>query len=1807
MQDTSLLSAGSGDVRLHAVGDAVLGGIATAGNVGVTSLTGSILDAGDTFFEVAAAALRLDAGNGVGALGVAGNALETNVGVISARAAGGGINILEATDLVVDDVTVAILKVLPDGLTLLVVDAAQGDLVTVAGNGSVVVRTVAGSLTLNDGQASLNNLAVQAHGVGNVLVEAGGLSSRLEVNADLLSAGGHVTAIAGQHVLFQSGADIRTAASGTIDIEAAAGDIRLSADSVINTGSGDIRLQAGLDILLSGISTAGSVAATAVAGSVLDAGDNFTDITANGLKLVAGAGIGRLGAAANALEITVEVVSARAGSGGINLVESSGLVVGDTGASVRKVQPDGGTLQVDENVQSDLATVSGGGSIVLQVLAGDLFVLDGSAPLNNAGVSAHAAGNVLLAVGSMAGDMLVFDDITSGGGHITLWSGRDLALLFAADVRTSGLGSISVTAQTGFLMMDDQSLLATGSGDIRAAGAVDVFVGGLQTAGQASITAVEGSILDAGDAYLDIAATSARLIAGIGIGELGANANALEIQVATLAAQARGGGINLVEADGLAVGNASSTVSLVQPDGSAVVFSDPTLSDLTTVGGNGSVVLRSQAGSLTLNDGSAPANNAAVSVHGSGNVLLEAGGAGSLFVNADVMAGGGHVTMRAGTDLVLAGGADLLGAVAGTFDLRALGGSILMDDNSRLAAGAGNIRLVADQNLVVGGISTLGSVALTAVNGSILDGGDFYTDISANGLRLAAAQGIGVTGAGTNALETSVALLSARSSSGGIFIAEHDSVTIGGVAVAVQVVQSDASLVVETTGSQSDLVTTTGAAPIVIQALAGSLVLSDGDAPSDGRAVSAAGNILLAGLGATSDLVIGADVDSAGGSISLQAGRDINVAGNARVMAAGGGTLDFEAVSGSINMSAGALAQTDGASMALSAARNVAVGTLDARTPADRGAASNLAQDQWGRVAITATNGSIFESAPAADTQAHLMASALRLFAGNAIGGFDVREYRLQYTANFTTWVNMATIITADEQLTYVDAAPAGTMRFYRVIMPDDNARALYLMPVFQPDGTVKLSWNRSYNGGFPGLNALDVETGGLSAVAGLGGINVCEQSGLEIDAVGVGTNRVLPTGGLVALEFVPQSDLTVLSGGSLVLATLDGALTLRDGNGDGRAVMVAGNGNARLSAGGAAGQLVAHADILSGSGHVSLIADQSLVFAAGADVQSGAAGTLRIEAVLGSITMDNHSLFASGTGDISLHARNDITLGGVQTAGNVAVVAVTGMIRDGGDALLEVRAGGARFSAGSGVGQLGVGAADSLEIQVGTLSALAGAGEINLLATDAVVVGDVSLATKAVLADATLADAIMAPQSDLRTLGGNGGIVLQTLGGGITVEAGSGADTIAIAAHGQGNILVRAGGVGDQVILNGVVSTEGGNITVMAGEVTMGAGAGLRAGGAGTLDVLAQTGSVNMAANAFAETGGGNIRVEAAQNAVLGALDARVAADRLSGGLTGQASWGRVSVVAVSGGIYDADVTTAKAVNVFGESARLVAAIEVGSHGATPNALETELLSVAVNAGNGGFNLRDLTNLAVGTVGAVPASRVLSDGSVLVVSDSAALTGAIKTGGTAAILTDNLTPVTNYPGFQVLTTLSTSSPADSRTGLYTQMVRISNPTGSTIDAVRIFVGNLPAGSRLENMVGTENGLPYLQYNQALAPGQTVDLVVEYYAASPAVIPTAPFFLPTAVNPIPAFTPVGTVMTSVTVLRQTDNRYTVLFNALANRTYYIQYSNDGSNWTTVLSPIIGRGSVYTWLDNGPPKTNLDSSMVPVRYYRVILV
>jgi hypothetical protein len=301
-------------------------------------------------------------------------------------------------------------------------DAAptQNDVRTTAGNGSIVLRTTDGGITL-DG-------AVGADGTGHVLIQAQGTAKTIAAHADIASGGGHVSVVASGALTLSATTDVTSLGAGTLDLRAAS--LTMTHGATLSTGSGNIRVAATGAIALGAISTTGDVSLSG--STITDAfasGTDTVNVTADELRIVTtgtAAGDGA-GTGANHLEVNATKLAADVNgtvTGGLYLTESTALQIGTLNAiHVNQVGTDGSTLTA--TTDAALSQVDSDANLVVVTLAGSIETLA-------AGGAVTATGNLLLKAGGAAGDITLGANVTSSAGHISLDAGRNL--LQQADV-----------------------------------------------------------------------------------------------------------------------------------------------------------------------------------------------------------------------------------------------------------------------------------------------------------------------------------------------------------------------------------------------------------------------------------------------------------------------------------------------------------------------------------------------------------------------------------------------------------------------------------------------------------------------------------------------------------------------------------------------------------------------------------------------------------------------------------------------------------------------------------------------------------------------------------------------------------------------------------------------------------------------------------------------------------------------------------------------------------------------------------------------------------------------------------------------------------------------------------------------------------------------------------------------------------------------------------------------------------------------------------------------------------------------------
>jgi hypothetical protein len=176
------------------------------------------------------------------------------------------------------------------------------------------------------------------------------------------------------------------------------------------------------------------------------------------------------------------------------------------------------------------------------------------------------------------------------------------------------------------------------------------------------------------------------------------------------------------------------------------------------------------------------------------------------------------------------------------------------------------------------------------------------------------------------------------------------------------------------------------------------------------------------------------------------------------------------------------------------------------------------------------------------------------------------------------------------------------------------------------------------------------------------------------------------------------------------------------------------------------------------------------------------------------------------------------------------------------------------------------------------------------------------------------------------------------------------------------------------------------------------------------------------------------------------------------------------------------------------------------------------------------------------------------------------------------------------------------------QTGLFEQRVAVTNTGVATVAAVRVLAGGLPAGVRLWNASGTNEGLPYVQHNSPLNPGAGVRFTLEYY------VPDRAPFDPTlqaeavlaAVTGVQPATGVAVTNSFIDLRQPGNSRFVIEFATLVGRSYTVLYSQDLTNWHAATPSLTATSTRTQWYDDGPPKTPSKPASSGSRFYRVLL-
>lgn len=176
----------------------------------------------------------------------------------------------------------------------------------------------------------------------------------------------------------------------------------------------------------------------------------------------------------------------------------------------------------------------------------------------------------------------------------------------------------------------------------------------------------------------------------------------------------------------------------------------------------------------------------------------------------------------------------------------------------------------------------------------------------------------------------------------------------------------------------------------------------------------------------------------------------------------------------------------------------------------------------------------------------------------------------------------------------------------------------------------------------------------------------------------------------------------------------------------------------------------------------------------------------------------------------------------------------------------------------------------------------------------------------------------------------------------------------------------------------------------------------------------------------------------------------------------------------------------------------------------------------------------------------------------------------------------------------------------DLQTGLFYQMLTVTNMRSRSLAGLLISVRNLPADVMLVAATGADvtNGLPVIEYAFPVAADESVALTLAYYSSSR----TSPVGIEVLVEELVTEGPGLVSGESVSIRRaflRSDGFMLVEFDSQVGSTYAVEYSDDLASWKPAAARLTGNGSLLVWIDTGPPVT--ESPPSAGRFYRVLLL
>ena len=843
--------------------------------------------------------------------------------------------------------------------------AAGVQQVQVDSNGAGVVQVTAvndvtigraGTMTPANADTVINGL-VQSTGAGSTI--------SIEANEDItFGVNGDVTRTdAGASGLVHILSDQATAAS-------TGGVITMANGAVIDGGGHEVEIIADGTLTIGEITTTDLVNAASIAANIADADAGAgNDITAAALAISAATGVGT---DADAIETTLGSLAGRTDSGDLNISNTGNLSLDAVNLTtfVQTLLPTEGTQVIGATIEDTADNNSTGDNLTI-VTAGTLFVsgamdADAGAQQGTGGISNEDGGNIVLTTTgtndlTISGDVQVNDSDAGedGDGNIDINSGQDVIVNNDASVNVDNEGQIMIDATRAISISTTNADVTSVDGAIaltaNAGGATGNFVG--ITIDDATVTTSTGAVSltgtggTTGDNNHGVEIHNAAFVgtngaAGtitiMGTGGAGGASNGVLIDdggtfvdtdganatISITGTTAGNHGVELSDAD-VETDGAGATITIM-----GTTTANTATSDGVNINGANAEV-ESDAGAISITGTTAGGGTAgdgveiaagvtrAIDANGAATILVRGIGDGTdvgVQIDSPIESATGTVTIRSNdggsaNDDITFGAAGDITSTSGTITIDAENAGntadVFMADGTIINAGTGLIDVDADVNITLGSLVTTMEVQATAVAGSIIDGGDSDSDITAATAALRAALGIGTDADDIDSVSdatTTTLTLAATTDSGDIHVVNTGHLIIGTVNGLVGATIEDtlpvsASNLVENSGL--DNITFTTMSPLTVNS---PVTNNDG------------GNITLTagGTATTDDVNLNANVTLTGadamvaapGIIQINAGDSILQAATSDVTSDGAGGLDYNASQGS---GAGTITMTDGA------------------------------------------------------------------------------------------------------------------------------------------------------------------------------------------------------------------------------------------------------------------------------------------------------------------------------------------------------------------------------------------------------------------------------------------------------------------------------------------------------------------------------------------------------------------------------------------------------------------------------------------------------------------------------------------------------------------------------------------------------------------------------------------------------------------------------------------------------------------------------------------------------------------------------